>query len=146
MADIKNVPFDSTTVKCLCPGCPVQTNRSCVAGLKKNLQGALARTPLKREEIPGAEVQTISIDESMTGNAATGSALQDKIIHRVGCASEIKVDIRIVAATHQNLNEMVRNKQFRADLWFRSHVFPIMIPPLRDRAEDIPALVSPSLR
>jgi transcriptional regulator with GAF, ATPase, and Fis domain len=68
--------------------------------------------------------------------------LQDKIIHRVGGASEIKVDIRIIAATHQNLYEMVQNKQFRADLWFRLHVFPIMIPPLRERTEDIPALVN----
>ncbi|RJR34482.1 MAG: sigma-54-dependent Fis family transcriptional regulator [Desulfobacteraceae bacterium] len=68
--------------------------------------------------------------------------LQDKIIHRVGGASEIKVDIRIIAATHQNLYEMVQNKQFRADLWFRLHVFPITIPPLRERTEDIPALVN----
>ena len=68
--------------------------------------------------------------------------LQDRIIHRVGGASEIKVDIRIIAATHQNLHEMVRNKLFRADLWFRLHVFPITIPPLRERREDIPALVN----
>jgi transcriptional regulator with GAF, ATPase, and Fis domain len=67
--------------------------------------------------------------------------LQDKVIHRVGGAGEIKVDIRIIAATHQNLYEMVRNKSFRADLWFRLHVFPITIPPLRERREDIPALV-----
>jgi transcriptional regulator with GAF, ATPase, and Fis domain len=68
--------------------------------------------------------------------------LQDRIIHRVGGTSEIRVDIRIIAATHQNLYEMVRNKVFRADLWFRLHVFPITIPPLRERREDIPALVN----
>ncbi len=68
--------------------------------------------------------------------------LQDKNIHRVGGAGQIKVDIRIIAATHQNLQEMVKGKLFRDDLWFRLNVFPIIIPPLRDRKEDIPALVS----
>ena len=68
--------------------------------------------------------------------------LQDKNIHRVGGTSQIKVDIRIIAATHQNLHEMVKRKLFRDDLWFRLNVFPIIIPPLRDRKEDIPALVN----
>jgi transcriptional regulator with GAF, ATPase, and Fis domain len=67
--------------------------------------------------------------------------LQDKNIHRVGGSSQIKVDIRIIAASHQNLHEMVKRKLFRDDLWFRLNVFPIIIPPLRDRKEDIPALV-----
>jgi transcriptional regulator with GAF, ATPase, and Fis domain len=67
--------------------------------------------------------------------------LQDKNIHRVGGTSQIKVDIRIIAATHQNLHEMVKRRLFRDDLWFRLNVFPIAIPPLRDRKEDIPALV-----
>jgi DNA-binding NtrC family response regulator len=59
----------------------------------------------------------------------------------VGGSSQIKVDIRIIAASHQNLHEMVKRKLFRDDLWFRLNVFPIIIPPLRDRKEDIPALV-----
>jgi transcriptional regulator with GAF, ATPase, and Fis domain len=67
--------------------------------------------------------------------------LQDKNIHRVGGTSQIKVDIRIIAATHQNLHEMVKRRLFRDDLWFRLNVFPIAIPPLRNRKEDIPALV-----
>ena len=67
--------------------------------------------------------------------------LQDKNIHRVGGTGQIKVDIRIIAATHQNLHEMVKKRLFRDDLWFRLNVFPIAIPPLRDRKEDIPALV-----
>ena len=67
--------------------------------------------------------------------------LQDKSIHRVGGTSQIKVDIRILAATHQNPPEMVKKRVFRDDLWFRVNVFPIIIPPLRDRKEDIPALV-----
>lgn len=68
--------------------------------------------------------------------------LQDKTFPRVGGSGAIRVDIRIIAATHQDLEEMVRKKLFRADLWFRLHVFPITIPPLRKRKEDIPALVS----
>jgi transcriptional regulator with GAF, ATPase, and Fis domain len=67
--------------------------------------------------------------------------LQDKNIHRVGGTGQIKVDIRIIAATHQNLHEMVKKRLFRDDLWFRLNVFPIAIPPLRNRKEDIPALV-----
>jgi transcriptional regulator with GAF, ATPase, and Fis domain len=68
--------------------------------------------------------------------------LQDKEIARIGGTEQIKVDIRIIAATNQILQEMVKNGQFRSDLWFRLHVFPIMIPPLRDRKEDIPALIN----
>ena len=68
--------------------------------------------------------------------------LQEKKITRVGGDEEIDVDIRIIAATHQDLGEMVKKNLFRADLRFRLNVFPITIPPLRDRKEDIPALVS----
>ena len=67
--------------------------------------------------------------------------LETKEIERVGGTQSIKVDVRIIAATHRNLEEMVRKGQFREDLWFRLHVFPITIPPLRQRREDIPALV-----
>jgi transcriptional regulator with GAF, ATPase, and Fis domain len=68
--------------------------------------------------------------------------LQSKEIERVGGSESIVVDIRIIAATHQNLEEMAKNNQFREDLWFRLNVFPIKIPPLRERKEDIPALVN----
>lgn len=67
--------------------------------------------------------------------------LQEKEIVRVGGSEQIRVNIRIIAATHQNLQDMVKSGRFRSDLWFRLHVFPIMIPPLRDRKEDIPALI-----
>jgi transcriptional regulator with GAF, ATPase, and Fis domain len=68
--------------------------------------------------------------------------LQEKKIVRVGGSKQIDVDIRIIAATHQNLQDMVKKKLFRADLQFRLDVFPITIPPLRDRKEDIPALIN----
>jgi transcriptional regulator with GAF, ATPase, and Fis domain len=67
--------------------------------------------------------------------------LQYKELERVGGTNPISVDIRMIAATNRSLEEMVKMKQFREDLWFRLNVFPIRIPPLRERKEDIPALV-----
>jgi formate hydrogenlyase transcriptional activator len=67
--------------------------------------------------------------------------LQYKELERVGGTNPISVDIRLIAATNRNLEEMVKEKQFREDLWFRLNVFPIRIPPLKERREDIPALV-----
>lgn len=67
--------------------------------------------------------------------------LQDGYIERVGGHRPIHVDVRIVAATHRDLAEMVREGRFREDLWYRIAVFPILLPPLRDRKQDIPALV-----
>ncbi|MBW1829711.1 MAG: sigma-54-dependent Fis family transcriptional regulator, partial [Deltaproteobacteria bacterium] len=67
--------------------------------------------------------------------------LQEKEIERVGGTKPINIDIRIIASTHRDLEEMVGARQFREDLWFRLNVFPIKIPPLRKRKEDIPALV-----
>ena len=66
---------------------------------------------------------------------------QEKIIERVGGTAAIPVDVRIISATHRNLEAMIRSGEFREDLWFRLNVFPIHIPPLRQRKEDIPALV-----
>jgi transcriptional regulator with GAF, ATPase, and Fis domain len=68
--------------------------------------------------------------------------LQNKEIERVGGTEAIPLDIRVIAATHRNLEEMVRAGKFREDLWFRLNIFPVMIPPLRHRQEDIPALIS----
>ncbi len=68
--------------------------------------------------------------------------LEEKKILRVGGSERIDVDVRIIAASHQNLQEMIQNGGFRSDLWFRLHVFPIVIPPLKNRKEDIPALVT----
>jgi transcriptional regulator with GAF, ATPase, and Fis domain len=68
--------------------------------------------------------------------------LQDGTFERVGAERHLAVDVRIVAATHRNLREMVADGRFREDLWYRLAVFPIHLPPLRDRPEDIPALAS----
>jgi transcriptional regulator with GAF, ATPase, and Fis domain len=69
------------------------------------------------------------------------NVLQNREIERVGGTESIPVDIRILSATNRNLQAMVASGQFREDLWFRLNVFPIMIPPLRQRKEDIAALV-----
>jgi formate hydrogenlyase transcriptional activator len=67
--------------------------------------------------------------------------LQEREFERLGSTRTQKVDVRIVAATHRNLEEMIVEKQFRSDLYYRLNVFPITIPPLRERPGDIPQLV-----
>jgi transcriptional regulator with GAF, ATPase, and Fis domain len=68
--------------------------------------------------------------------------LQDGLVLRVGGEQSIAVDVRVVAATHQDLRAMIRDRRFREDLWYRLAVFPIELPPLRDRLGDVPALVA----
>ena len=67
--------------------------------------------------------------------------LQEREFERLGSTHTRKVNVRIVAATNRNLEQMVADREFRNDLYYRLHVFPIHIPPLRDRREDIPLLV-----
>ncbi len=69
-------------------------------------------------------------------------ALQEKEIERVGGKNTIKVDVRIIAATNRDLEKLMDEGKFRSDLYYRLNVFPITIPPLRNRREDIPQLVS----
>jgi transcriptional regulator with GAF, ATPase, and Fis domain len=67
--------------------------------------------------------------------------LEERQIERLGSARGIKVDVRIVAATHQDLEQRVLSEAFREDLFYRLNVFPIQVPPLRERVDDIPLLV-----
>jgi transcriptional regulator with GAF, ATPase, and Fis domain len=103
--------------------------------------GALSQ---KRGRFERAHQGTIFLDEigelPLPAQVRLLRVLQSKEIERVGGVKTIPLDIRIVAATHRNLEEMVKEKMFREDLWFRLNVFPLLIPPLRRRVEDIPAL------
>src|SRR5579864_9435688 len=72
--------------------------------------------------------------------------LQAQEFERLGSSQTTRVDVRIVAATNQNLEQMVSERRFRMDLYYRLNVFPITIPPLRERPEDIPLLVAHFVR
>jgi len=67
--------------------------------------------------------------------------LQEQEFERLGSGETHQVDVRLIAATHRNLNEMVKRNEFRRDLYYRLNVFPIFLPPLRERREDIVPLV-----
>jgi chemotaxis protein methyltransferase CheR len=67
--------------------------------------------------------------------------IQDGEFERLGSSHTIKVNVRIIAATNRNLEEEVRRGRFRDDLWYRLNIFPITVPPLRDRLDDMPLLV-----
>jgi formate hydrogenlyase transcriptional activator len=73
-------------------------------------------------------------------------AIQEQEFERLGSTQPTRVDVRIVAATNQNIEQMVAYRQFRSDLYYRLNVFPIKLPPLRERADDIPSLVHHFLR
>ncbi len=68
--------------------------------------------------------------------------LQEKEIERIGSKAPVKINVRIIAATNRNLEKEVAEGRFRLDLYYRLNVFPIILPSLRDRKEDIPALIS----
>jgi formate hydrogenlyase transcriptional activator len=72
--------------------------------------------------------------------------LQEKQVERVGGGRSLQIDVRIVAATNQDLWQMVQERKFRADLYYRLNVFPIMLPPLRERRDDIPLLLEHFIR
>jgi transcriptional regulator with GAF, ATPase, and Fis domain len=104
--------------------------------------GALSR---KRGRFERADKGTILLDEigdmPMEAQVRLLRVIQHREIERIGGTDRIPVDIRIIAATNQDLQKMVQDGRFREDLFFRLNVFPIKVPPLRDRNSDIPALV-----
>ncbi len=104
--------------------------------------GALSK---KRGRFERADKGTILLDEigemPLEAQVRLLRVLQHREIERVGGTDRIPVDIRIIAATNKDLPAMVKAGKFREDLWFRINVFPVAIPPLRDRPSDIPALV-----
>ncbi len=134
---------DGPFIKVNCGAIPETLLDSELFGHEKGaFTGAISQ---KRGRFERANKGTIFLDEigelPPQAQVRLLRVLQAKEIERVGGASPIPVDIRIISATHRNLEEMVSSGRFREDLWFRLNVFPIMSPPLRQRREDIPALV-----
>ena len=105
--------------------------------------GAVCRRPGRIEL---ADRGTLFLDEIGDVPLATQvkllRVLQERTFDRVGGTQSVKVDVRFVAATHQDLDAMVRAKTFREDLYYRLNVIPVVMPPLRERPEDIPPLVA----
>jgi transcriptional regulator with PAS, ATPase and Fis domain len=93
---------------------------------------------------------TLFLDEITTLNPGLQSkmlrVLQERMVQRVGGRSARKIDFRLICATNDNLEELVRQGRFREDLYYRINVVPIAVPPLRDRAGDVPVLADHFLR
>ena len=134
---------DGPFIKVNCGAIPETLLDSELFGHEKGaFTGAISQ---KRGRFERADKGTIFLDEigelPPQAQVRLLHVLQRKEIERVGGNRSIPVDIRIISATHRNLQEMVTSGRFREDLWFRLNVFPIMIPPLRQRKGDIPSLV-----
>jgi two-component system response regulator HydG len=97
-----------------------------------------------------ADEGTLFLDEigdmSLTTQAKVLRVLQEHEFERLGSSKTLKVDVRVLAATHRDLSAMIKERTFREDLYYRLNVVSIQIPPLRDRKEDIPALTDSFLR
>ncbi len=136
----KNHPF----IKVNCGAIPENLIDSELFGHEKGaFTGAVKQ---KRGRFERAHRGTIFLDEigelPSWAQVRLLRVLQTQEIERVGGSPPIKLDIRVIVATHRNLDRMVAEKKFREDLWFRINAFPILIPPLRERRSDIPLLVN----
>jgi formate hydrogenlyase transcriptional activator len=132
-----------TFVRLNCAAIPSGLVESELFGHEKGaFTGALMQ---KRGRFELADHGTLFLDEigdiTMDLQPKLLRALQEQEFERLGSTKTIKVDVRLIAATHRDLEGMIRNNQFREDLFYRLRVFPIEIPPLRERREDIPLLV-----
>jgi len=139
LSDRREGPF----IKVNCGAIPESLMDSELFGHEKGaFTGALQTT---RGRFERANEGTIFLDEigELSPNAQVRllRVLQEKEIERIGGTESISVNIRVIAATHRNLERLIKEKRFREDLYFRLQVFPILIPPLRERKVDVPALV-----
>jgi DNA-binding NtrC family response regulator len=126
-----------------CAAIPAELIESELFGHEKgSFTGAAQRYSGKFEQ---AHRGTLFLDEigdmPLTMQAKLLRVLEEGEVERIGGSKSIPVDVRILVATHRDLDALVRERSFRQDLFHRVHVFPIVLPPLRDRKEDIPPLV-----
>jgi formate hydrogenlyase transcriptional activator len=135
---------DKLLVKLNCAALPAQLLESELFGHEKGaFTGAVDRRIGKFELAQGGTLFLDEIGElPLDLQAKLLRAIQEKEIERLGSNKTIKLDVRIVAATNRNLEREVLEGRFRADLYYRLSVFPVYLPPLRDRAEDIPLLAT----
>jgi transcriptional regulator with PAS, ATPase and Fis domain len=143
-SDRKNKPF----IKLNCAAIPEELLESELFGHEKGaFTGA---TKFKPGKFDMAHQGTIFLDEigDMPLNLQSKilRVIQEKEFYRVGGSRTIKVDVRFIASTNQNLEKMVQEGRFREDLYYRLNVFTLHMPPLRERKEDIPLLVDSFLQ
>ena len=135
---------ERTFVKLNCAAIPTGLVESELFGHEKGAFTGAISPKVGRLEL--ADQGTLFLDEvgdiSVEIQPKLLRTLQEREFERLGSTHTRKVNIRLVAATNRDLEEMVANREFRSDLYYRLNVFPIRIPPLRDRKEDIPLLVS----
>ncbi|MGA8181205.1 MAG: sigma 54-interacting transcriptional regulator [Desulfobacterales bacterium] len=130
-------------VKVNCAALPSNLIESELFGHEKGaFSGAVAQRLGRFEVADGATLFLDEIGElPLELQTKLLRVIQDSEFERLGSSQTIKVDVRVIAATNRNLEEDVRSGRFRQDLWYRLNVFPITVPPLRSRMEDLPVLV-----